>query len=90
MSERSSGDQRNTATFAALSMVVLVSGGLLALVAMVLPQVLWMVLIAIGLALTVVLQYVVWGRWLLTKLRNEAEREEPPASSANENIRERE
>ena len=58
-------------------MVLLVSISLLALVAMVLPQVLWMVLIVIGLALTVVLQYLVWGRWLLSKLRDEAEREEP-------------
>ena len=76
MPEHSSDDQRNTATFAALTMVLLVSGGLLALVALVLPQVLWMVVIAIGLALSVVLQYLVWGRWLLAKLRDDAKREE--------------
>lgn len=81
MSDRSSDDQRNSATFAALAMVLLVSFSLLALVAMVLPQVLWMVLIVIGLALTVVMQYLVWGRWLLSKLRDEAEREEPPTQN---------
>ena len=80
MPEHSSDDQRNTATFAALTMVLLVSGGLLALVALVLPQVLWMVVIAIGLALTVVLQYLVWGRWLLAKLRDVAKREESQAT----------
>lgn len=76
MPERPSDDQRNSATFAALTMVFVVSGGLLALIALVLPQVLWVVVIAAGLALTVVLQYLVWGRWLTSKLRAEAEREE--------------
>jgi membrane protein implicated in regulation of membrane protease activity len=78
MSERPSPDQRNSATLAALTMVLLVSGGLLALIALVLPQVLWLVVIAVGLALSVVLQYLVWGRWLTSKLRDEAEQEEPP------------
>ena len=84
MPEHSSDDQRNTATFAALTMVLLVSGGLLALVALVLPQVLWMVVIGIGLALTVVLQYLVWGRWLLAKLRDEAQREESQSMERKE------
>ena len=84
MPEHSSDDQRNTATFAALTMVLLVSGGLLTLVALVLPQVLWMVVIAIGLALTVVLQYLVWGRWLLAKLRDEAQREESQSMERKE------
>lgn len=79
MPERSSDDQRNAATFAALAMVLLVSAGLLALAALVLPQVLWIVVIAIGLALSVVLQYLVWGRWLLAKLRAEEEKDEPPS-----------
>jgi len=55
MAERPSDDQRNSATFAALSMLLLISAGLLGLVAFVLPQVLWMVVIAIGLGLSVVL-----------------------------------
>ena len=80
MTERPSEDQRNSATFAALTMVLLVSSGLLSLVALVLPQVLWMVVIGIGLALMVVLQYLVWGRWLLAKLRDEAECEEAEAT----------
>ena len=84
MPEHSSDDQRNTATFAALTMVLLVSGGLLALVALVLPQVLWMVVIVIGLALSVVLQYLVWGRWLLSKLRDEAEHDEPTTKTPDQ------
>lgn len=69
MAERPSDDQRNSATFAALSMLLLISAGLLGLVAFVLPQVLWMVVIAIGLGLSVVLHYVIWGRWLTSMLR---------------------
>ncbi len=84
MSERPSDDQRNSATFAALTMVLLVSGGLLTLVALVLPQVVWMVVIGIGLALTVVLQYLVWGRWLLAKLRDAEKREESQAVKRTE------
>ena len=84
MPERPSDDQRNSATFAALTMVLLVSGGLLTLVALVLPQVVWMVVIGIGLALTVVLQYLVWGRWLLAKLRDEEKREETKATERTE------
>ncbi len=84
MSERPSDDQRNSATFAALTRVLLVSGGLLTLVALVLPQVVWMVVIGIGLALTVVLQYLVWGRWLLAKLRDAEKREESQAVKRTE------
>jgi fatty acid desaturase len=83
MSERPSDDQRNSATFAALAMVLLVSVGLLALVALVLPQVLWMIVIGIGMALTVVLQYLVWGRSLLAKLREEETRREESADREN-------
>lgn len=71
MADRPSDDQRNSATFAALVMLVLISAGLLALVAVVLPQVLWLVAIVIGLGLSVVLHYLVWGRWLTSKLRDE-------------------
>ncbi len=84
MADRPSDDQRNSATFAALTMVLLFSGGLLALVALVLPQVLWMVVIGMVLALSVVLQYLVWGRWLLAKLRQEAAREESQATEREE------
>jgi hypothetical protein len=71
MAERPSDDQRNSATFAALVMVLLISAGLLGLVAFVLPQVLWIVVIVIGLGLSVVLHYVTWGRWLTSKLQDE-------------------
>lgn len=73
MADRPSDDQRNSATFAALAMLLLISAGLLALVAVVLPQVLWLVAIVIGLGLSVVLHYLIWGRWLMSKLRAEEE-----------------
>ncbi len=71
MADRPSDDQRNSATFGALAMLLLISAGLLGLVAIVLPQVLWLVVIAIGLGLSVVLHYFVWGRWLSAKLHAE-------------------
>lgn len=78
MAERPSDDQRNSATFAALAMLLLISAGLLGLVAFVLPQVLWLVVIVIGLGVGVVLHYVIWGRWLTAKLREEDERQQSP------------
>ena len=74
MTDRPSHDQRNTATFSAMAIVVFVSLGLLGLVALVLPQVLWILLIAAGMGLFAVLHYVLWGRWLTAKLREEEER----------------
>lgn len=71
MADKPSDDQRNSATFAALAMLVLISAGLLALAGIVLPQVLWLVVIVIGLGLSVVLHYLIWGRWLMSKLRDE-------------------
>lgn len=73
MAERPSDDQRNSATFAALAMLLLISAGLLGLVAFVLPQVLWLIAIVIGLGLSVVLHYLIWGRWLTSMLRAEEE-----------------
>ena len=73
MADRPSDDQRNSATFAAMMMLLLISAGLLGLVAIVLPQVLWLVVIAIALGLSVALQYLIWGRWLMSTLRDEEE-----------------
>ena len=84
MAERPSDDQRNSATFAALAMLLLISTGLLGLIALVLPQVLWLVVIGIGLGLSVVLQYLIWGRWLTSKLRQkEASQQQQPSDAAD-------
>lgn len=74
MPEHPSHGQRNSATFAALMMVLTVAGGLLGLVAFVLPQVLWIILVAAAIAVSILLQYLVWGRWLTQALREEDER----------------
>jgi fatty acid desaturase len=71
MAERPSDDQRNSATFAALAMLAVISAGLLGLIAFVLPQALWLVVVAIGLGLSVVMHYFLWGRWLSAKLHAE-------------------
>ena len=75
MADRHTDDQRNSATFAALGMVLLISAGLLGLIAIVLPQMLWMVVIFVGLGLSVVLHYLIWGRWLAAKLQVEEDEE---------------
>ena len=87
MAERPSDDQRNSATFAALAMLLSVSAGLLALVAFVLPQVLWIVLIVVVLGLSVVLHYFVWGRWLTSVLRDEEEEERKRNDDARKYLR---
>ncbi len=70
MSNRPSKDERNSATFAALTMVLLVAGSLLALIALVIPAVLWILAVMVGMGLIVVMHYVIWGRWLATALRD--------------------
>ncbi len=70
MSDRPSEDERNSATFAALTMVLLVAGSLLALIALVIPAVLWILAVMVGMGLIVVLHYVIWGRWLAAALRD--------------------
>ncbi|GDY07290.1 hypothetical protein LBMAG52_07760 [Planctomycetia bacterium] len=84
MADRPSDDQRNSATFAALAMLLLISAGLLALVAFVLPQVLWLVVIVIGLGLIVVLHYMIWGRWLTSRLRDEEEAQQQKPSDESD------
>lgn len=83
MPDHPSDDQRNAATFAALSLVLAVSVGLLALVAFVVPAVLWFVLVPMALGGMLVLHYVTWGRWLATTFEaedNHNEQTKPPQS----------
>lgn len=83
MAERPSDDQRNSATFGALAMLLLVSAGLLGLVAIVLPQALWLIVVAIGLGLSVLMHYFLWGRWLSAKLRTEDDEEQRAKNEAS-------
>ena len=76
MAERPSNDQRNTATFAALTMVLLVVIGLVGLVAFVIPDVLLFVLVPVGLGILMVLHYLFWGRWLAATLREQEHADE--------------
>ena len=87
MPERPSNDQRDSATFAALTMVLLVVAGLVALVAFVIPAVLWFVLVPAGMGLLMVLHYLVWGRWLSATLRDQAAAAEAFAETKNEDGR---
>ena len=61
---RRSNADRNSGTFLALAALMLVVGGLLMLVAIVLPQVLGLVVVVFGFFLMGLLHYVTWGRWL--------------------------
>ena len=83
MSERPSVDQRNSATFAALTMVLAVVCGFVALVAFVIPSVLWFVLVPMGLGLMMVLHYLLWGRWLTAALRKQEESVEASTAASS-------
>lgn len=60
----SRGARRDAATCLALVGVLFVAGGLMALAAMVLPQVRALILVGGGLLLFIGLHYVTWGWWL--------------------------
>ncbi|MBT4866571.1 MAG: hypothetical protein HON53_15825 [Planctomycetaceae bacterium] len=55
---------RNMGTFAALAVLLLIGIGLLALVAVVLPKVIWLVVVVLGFFLMGLFHYVTWGWWL--------------------------
>lgn len=71
--DRNLQHRRNAGTFLALVALLAVAGGLLALVAFVLPPLLVFGFLAlvIGAILHVWLQYLLWGRWLTRKLAEE-------------------
>ena len=61
---RQSSADRNSGTFLALLALMFVGGGLLMLVAVVLPQALGLVVVVFGFFLMGLLHYVTWGWWL--------------------------
>jgi hypothetical protein len=69
----SSESGRNAGTFLALIGLMAVAGALLALIAMVLPQVLGLFSVLFGFAIFAALQYVVWGYWLSRSMHPPAE-----------------
>ena len=60
----SSDSSRNAGTWLALFGLLLVGFGLLALVAMALPQAFGLLSVIGGFSVMAVLQYLVWGDWL--------------------------
>lgn len=60
----SRGARRDSATCLALVGVLLVAGGLLALAAMVLPQIRGVIFVGAGVLLFIGLHYITWGWWL--------------------------
>jgi hypothetical protein len=55
---------RNMGTLAALAVLLLIGIGLLALVAVVLPKVIWLVVVVMGFFLMGLFHYITWGWWL--------------------------
>ena len=55
---------RNMGTVIALGALLLCGVGLLALVAIVLPKVIWLVVVVFGFFLMGLFHYVTWGWWL--------------------------
>lgn len=73
---RATDAKRNAATCLALVGMLLVGAGLLALTAMVLPQIRGLILVAGGLGLFIALHFVTWGWWLgRMRAEDEPERE---------------
>ena len=61
---RQSKADQNSGTFLAMAALMFVGGGLLMLVAIVLPQAMGLVAVVFGFFLMGLLHYVIWGRWL--------------------------
>ncbi len=59
--------KRNLATYTALLGLMLMALGLLALSAMVLPQILGIVAVISGFVVFVAFHYLVWGHWMMLK-----------------------
>lgn len=66
--ETPSSSDRNVATAIAGAGLVLCCVGLLAMIAMIIPDVLWVIAVVAGMALIGALQYVTWG-WRLDRDR---------------------
>lgn len=66
--DRRDQQRRNTATYGALAGVVFAGLSLLALAALVIPDILLVLLVLAGVVLIGFLQYVTWG-WMLDKYR---------------------
>ena len=62
-------------TFVALLMVIVITYSLLGVMALVLPQLLGVVLVVGGFGGFAVMHYVLWGWWLGSYLRRQAERD---------------
>ena len=85
MTKRPAADRRNShrrnreaardfGTFVALTMLLIVAAGLIAIVAAIFNVVaLWLVEIFLGFVLLGLVQYLTWGRWLSRNLAEEDE-----------------
>jgi hypothetical protein len=65
--------QRNAATFFALLGLIGIGLGLVALTAMVLPQIRGLILVVGGFTVFFALHYLIWGRWLSRRREEEEE-----------------
>ncbi|MCA9117995.1 MAG: hypothetical protein KDA79_23145 [Planctomycetaceae bacterium] len=82
MPQRRSTSDRNAATLLALGFLLFCGVGLLALVALVMPQALGLVLVGGGFVLVCGFHYLVWGWWLSSTApppEEEIPRTAPPA-----------
>lgn len=61
-------NRRNLATMGALIVVGFCAFGLLGLMALVIPDILWILAVFVGLGVIGLIQYVTWG-WMLDKKR---------------------
>lgn len=68
MSNSSNNGQKNSGTLIAFVMLVVLSGLMLLLIAVVFPNVLGLVSVVLGIFFFCAFHYVVWGHWLADRL----------------------
>lgn len=69
--QRTEGSGKDAGTLLAVLGLFVISGFLVFLTAMVLPQVLGIVIVVTGFACTAAFHYLVWGWWLSRRIRSE-------------------
>jgi hypothetical protein len=86
MSDDPLRESRDTGTFAALLGLVVVSAFFLGLIALVIPDILWLVLVVAAFGGSVALQYLAWGWWLPRVLKDDdAPQERSPDTAPRQN-----
>jgi len=76
--ERPTANNSNAGTILALLGLFFVSGSLLFLTALVLPQVLGILIVVFGFVFFIAVHYLLWGRWMMQRVAEAEEQKSSP------------